>query len=146
MFSSHSVIFDVDVPRLIKIPRDLCERLLFVKGEFESVWMIFGKSIRDEIYVEELVLLKKSVTSRFFFRIDPIEWMENILDRQKKGLSYVGIAHLHLSKTIKPSPLDIRFMMECPGEVWLIVSIPLRKITAWTWSEGDLINIKVRCV
>lgn len=144
MLSSHSVILDVEVPRIIKIPRELCEKLLCAERSSESVWMVFGESYGEEIRVKELVLMEKSAKGRFF-RIDPVEWMENILERQGEDLSYVGIAHSHLSSTAKPSPLDVYFMMECPGEIWLIVSVPLKKITAWTWSGGELTNIEVIC-
>jgi len=126
----HEVIANLPYPEKISVPRRILERLSKA-GEVEEAGLLFGETRGREALVEEAVPLAWGVG---YFRIDPAEWMKSILDAKERGRDYIGIYHTHSGGQPRPSPLDVRYMMECPGEIWIIYAEG--RAAAWVWSNG----------
>ncbi|RLF24096.1 MAG: hypothetical protein DRN15_04155 [Thermoprotei archaeon] len=58
-----------------------------------------------------------------YFLMDLNEWMGCIMRARKQGLSYIGMYHSHPNGSPMPSSVDMHRMLECPGEIWLIVAV-----------------------
>ncbi len=136
METSHAVIADYKHLLRIFIGQDLLDRLK--PGELEESGILLGRIKDDEGFIEYAYKLAEGVNS---FRIDPVKWMKAVLKGEDRGLEYIGIYHTHPGGAAKPSPLDIRYMMECPGEVWLIVA--RKEAAAWTWGSAGLKRLEL---
>jgi len=67
------------------------------------------------------VPLRNVLRSRESFWFDEGEWMRVVIRGRGEGLEYIGLYHTHPGRSPVPSLSDRHRMLECPGEVWLIV-------------------------
>ena len=79
------------------------------------------------------------------------EWMEEILRGNELGYEYIGLFHSHDRDVALPSLSDRQRMLECPGEVWLILAYrPGRPPSATAWRVDDwgssIIRVEVEVV
>lgn len=142
MIAGHDVIADVDLPAVVKISNRNYSLLLEKTGEREKVWALFG-SLDKEAVISKIVELNEVVSRPGYFVLNPAEWMWVIIREVEKGTEYVGLAHQHFHGMDKPSPIDLKYMMECPGEIWLISSISYRRVSAWGWGRRGLERIEL---
>ncbi len=96
-------------------------------------------------YVKSYVRLKTLEVLDRKFWFDENEWMSAIINGRKRGLKYIGIVHSHPNGSAVPSIEDFERMIECPGEVWLILSYDGSRIeyTAWSVCGYDLMTRKL---
>ncbi len=77
---------------------------------------------RDALLVVDALRLGNVASRREAFWFDELEWIERVGELRRAGLLYVGVYHSHPGPSVAPSPSDLERMIECPGEVWLIVA------------------------
>jgi len=124
--------------RKIVIPSLVLESL-WRECSGECAAVLSGTRIEDVYYVLEVYKLRGTYT-RGTFRVDFGDWVEAVRRAASSGLEYIGLLHIHKDSQSTPSPLDLRRMMECPGEVWVILSI--RGVRAWVY-ESELRELVV---
>jgi len=132
----HAVIAYHRHPARIVVPEALLR--LIRPGGKEEAGVLLGRVEGESGVVEEAWRLAEGVGS---FRLNPVEWMRAVLRGEEMGLEYLGIYHTHPGGPPRPSPLDVRYMMECPGEVWLIVTG--EGAAAWTWVGGGVKQLEL---
>lgn len=88
----------------------------------EACGILLGRVHEGRGIVEKALRLRNILASNASFWFDLREWMSAILNARKEGLSYIGIYHSHTREQPLPSLSDKHRMLECPGEVWLIVA------------------------
>ncbi|RLE54297.1 MAG: hypothetical protein DRJ40_11175 [Thermoprotei archaeon] len=93
----------------------------------EAFGVLLGYFSGDAYIVKRAIALEKGYSSEFSFSIDYREWLERVLAGVKQGLCYIGMYHSHPDAEPLPSTEDVHTMIQCPGEVWLIVGV---------WSDG----------
>ncbi|MEM2677744.1 MAG: M67 family metallopeptidase [Thermofilaceae archaeon] len=100
------------------------EILSHVKEEYpiEACGILLGHVREGKGFAERAKRLRNILASNTSFWFDVREWMSAILDARKEGLSYIGLYHSHGREQPLPSLSDQHRMLECPGEVWLIVA------------------------
>lgn len=105
---------------------------------------INGHTARIE-YIEELHNILRS-TRAFWF--DEKDWIKKILEGKRKGYQYLGLFHSHPREEALPSLSDRHRMLECPGEIWLIIAYKPGidpSFTAWrvdNW-ESSITRLRV---
>jgi len=57
---------------------------------------------------------------KFWFNVR--EWMRAIIEEFRRGRTYLGLYHSHPNGSTIPSLSDQHRMLECPEELWLIIS------------------------
>jgi len=122
----------------IAIPRHVLESL-WRERPGECVSALFGTRIEDLYHVLEAYKLRGTYTQGTF-RVDFGDWVEAVRRATSNGLEYIGLLHIHKDSQSTPSPLDLRRMMECPGEVWVILS--KSGVRAWVY-ESELRELVV---
>ncbi len=141
---------NADIPTVLKIPKFLFKEIIgLIKMRYpvEACGVLLGKvkgSTAEVNRVKELMNLLGSSTGFWF---DVKEWMKVILEGKELGLDYIGIFHSHNRNEPKPSPQDMERMVECPGEIWLILSFKPRgayKVAAWSIAGYDLATRSIR--
>ncbi|MEM0458546.1 MAG: M67 family metallopeptidase [Thermofilaceae archaeon] len=100
------------------------EILSHVKEEYpiEACGILLGHVREGKGFAERAKRLRNILASNTSFWFDVREWMSAILDARREGLSYIGLYHSHGREKPLPSLSDQHRMLECPGEVWLIVA------------------------
>ena len=64
--------------------------------------------------------------------------MSSILEAKSRDLEYIGIFHSHTRDSPIPSLADRHRMLECPEEVWVIISYtPQTGARATAWRIDD---------
>ena len=109
-------------PRL-RIRRELINRIIREAEEAypdEVIGVLLGRCIGEEYEVLEAVRLGKA---RGRFTLDDARWLRAALSGRERGLEYLGVYHSHPDGSARPSGADLHVMLQCPGEVWLIVAI-----------------------
>lgn len=138
------------IPEVLKIPRSLLEEILdLVKTRYpiEVCGVLLGRiegSVAEVNRVKELMNLLGSSTGFWF---DVKDWMRAILEGKELGLDYIGIFHSHDRSEPKPSLQDMERMVECPGEIWLILSFKPEdyyKVAAWSITGYDLATRSIK--
>lgn len=112
----------------------------------ESFGVLLGDIDGCSYLVRRISPLRRGLTARDFFILDLNEWMEAILSGRHEGLSYIGLYHSHPNASSLPSNPDIHRMMECPGEVWLIVALSSKgevNYAAYTLATPTLALLRV---
>ncbi len=138
MEAGGSVISGLPHPEALAVPRGILEKIV-PRGDLEEAGALLGTVSGGEAVVSEAVPLAWGVGG---FRVDPVKWMRTVLDGEERGLEYIGMYHTHVRGRARPSPLDVRYMMECPGEVWLIVTP--EEARAWVWGGSGLTEVLLR--
>ncbi len=102
----------------------LGEILRHIKEEYpvEACGIMVGVVEGGRGLVKRVRRMRNALASPHAFWFDVREWMQGILDAQREGLSYIGLYHSHAREQPLPSLSDQHRMLECPGEVWLIVA------------------------
>ena len=79
-------------------------------------------------------LLNVSVEeSKFWF--NELDWIQEVISLTSHGLEYIGLYHSHPNSRAMPSLSDLERMIECPGEIWLILSYtPPNAISLGAWT------------
>lgn len=109
----------------LAIPRGVAQEILkHVEREYpiEACGTLFGRVGRGTALVERAVPLRNVLGSSTAFWFDVRDWMKAIMDAKREGLEYIGLYHSHAREQPLPSLADRHRMLECPGEVWLIVA------------------------
>lgn len=111
-----------------------------VRDEYpiEACGVLLGRVHEGKGFVEKALRLRNILASSTSFWFDLREWMSAILSARREGLSYIGIYHSHNREQPLPSLSDRHRMLECPGEVWLIVAyVPQREPRAAAYRIDD---------
>lgn len=112
-------IYEVIVPKAI-----FEEVMEHVKREYpiEACGVLLGLISEGRSTVKKIVPLRNVLSSDSAFWFELRDWMKAIIDAKKEGLDYIGIYHSHGRERPLPSLSDRHRMLECPGEVWVIVA------------------------
>lgn len=139
MFRINSSIFSNILARkniVLEIDSRVFEKILkHVKEEYPNeVCGIMVGDINEKYIVREVYRLKNILNIKYRFWFDVREWMEKITYARERGYRYIGVYHSHSDGSILPSLSDSERMLECPGEIWLIISYGVGNIrySAWT--------------
>lgn len=92
----------------------------------EAYGVIGGYKLISEDSIKLVVKARIPINKfsyRKYFVLDQVAWINAILKLKKRGLKYLGIYHVHPEGPPIPSNADLHMMLQCPGEVWLIVSL-----------------------
>lgn len=102
----------------------LSEILGHVRDEYpiEACGILLGTIEGERGVVRRARRMKNLLASSSAFWFDVREWMAAILGARREGLGYIGLYHSHGREQPLPSLSDRHRMLECPGEVWLIVA------------------------
>ncbi|RLE70509.1 MAG: hypothetical protein DRJ43_01885 [Thermoprotei archaeon] len=88
----------------------------------EACGVLAGSIAGGVAVVEEAASMKNLLASNRAFWFDAKEWMRLIMEFESRGLEYIGLYHTH----DRPEPLlslsDRHRMLECPGEVWVVIA------------------------
>jgi proteasome lid subunit RPN8/RPN11 len=109
----------------LAIPREIAQEILeHVEREYpiEACGALFGRVESGSALVEKVVPLRNVLGSSTAFWFDERDWMSAIMSAKREGLEYIGLYHSHAREQPLPSLADRHRMLECPGEVWLIVA------------------------
>ena len=136
------------------IPQRVLEAVVnHVREEYpvEACGVLVGRVKDGGGAVERSIRLRNVLASSYAFWFDVKEWMKAVLEAQREGLSYIGIYHSHHREQPLPSLSDIHRMLECPGEVWLIVAyLPSREPRLAAYRIDDfgsaIASVRVRIV
>ncbi|RLF18684.1 MAG: hypothetical protein DRZ82_07775 [Thermoprotei archaeon] len=90
---------------------------------YEICGVMLGKYFSDGLLVLKAYPMTGMKRERWTFEIDVREWIRIINEGRKEGYIYIGLYHSHPDAHPIPSNTDIHRMLECPGEIWLIVSV-----------------------
>ncbi len=91
---------------------------------YEVAGVLLGSEFRDFYKVRTVYHFKKCRITEYSFNFDIMEWMHVITNGRRSGLAYLGLYHSHPNAHAIPSNIDIHRMIECPGEIWLIIALP----------------------
>jgi len=104
----------------------------------EACGVLLGVVERGRGVVLRAAPLRNVLRSRESFWFEEREWMEVVLRGRGEGLEYIGLYHTHPDKSPVPSLSDRHRMLECPGEVWLIVGLePGGGVSLAAYRVGD---------
>ncbi|HDH07367.1 MAG TPA: hypothetical protein ENF87_03255 [Thermoproteales archaeon] len=106
----------------------------------ESCGIMSGIIKGENAHVYCVRELRNILGSKSGFWFDYNEWMEKILECKKLGYEYLGLFHSHARENALLSLSDRHRMLECPGEIWLIIAYkPETKVeyTAWVIEGYD---------
>lgn len=112
----------------------------------EACGILLGKISGEKAFALKAIEINNILGSTKSFWIDEKEWMDKILKAKKQGLEYLGLFHSHYRDSVIPSMNDMERMIECPEEIWLILSYsPPEKIkyAAWRLDEKGLGLFKI---
>ena len=90
---------------------------------YEVCGVMMGRSFNDGFIVLKAQQMEGLSRHKWAFEINIREWMTIIREGRREGYRYIGLYHSHPDAQPIPSNADIHRMLECPGEIWLIVSI-----------------------
>lgn len=127
----------------------LNEILAHVRREYpvEACGVLLGRVREGTALVVRSVPLTNILASSSAFWFDVREWMATVMSGRRGGLSYIGIYHSHAREQPLPSLADRHRMLECPGEVWLLVAyLPSGepRLAAFKVDEYGLARVDVR--
>jgi len=107
------------------VPRAIVEEIVrHVEEEYpvEACGVLLGSVRGGAAVVRRVRRLRNILASSTAFWFDVREWMATIIDARRAGMEYIGLYHSHNREQPLPSLSDQHRMLECPGEVWLIVA------------------------
>lgn len=121
------------------------ERIASRRSPAEACGVLLGRIEGGVALVEEVVELENVLKAWDRFWFDVREWMDAVLRGRERGLEYIGIFHTHPRGRLLPSLSDRQRMLECPGEVWLIVAAGDGgvEMAAWKLDERGLGIVRV---
>ena len=135
--ASYSVTGLQEKVRKILLSRSAYNNIIsIVKARYprEACGVMLGRIKGDTAFINEISEIRNIFESSYRFWFDVREWMETILKAREKGLEYIGLFHSHPRRSPIPSMADRHRMLECPEEVWIIVSYAPKsgvEMTAW---------------
>lgn len=138
---SSIILKNIDIPSTLVLRRSTLDELKsIVEKEYplEVCGVLAGKIVDKRAFVEEYKILENILESSTRFWFDERKWMETVCEFKRKGLEYIGLFHSHPDGSVLPSLADRHRMMECPGEIWLILAYSPKKgfdICAWVISD-----------
>ena len=131
------VIAPLRAPTELRIAESAWRRILSdVVSSFpiEACGVLLGHVEGHIALVREAKRLRNILASNRAFWFDVAEWMSAILEGRERGLEYIGVYHSHPREDPILSLSDRQRMLECPGEVWLVVGyLPGREPKAAAW-------------
>lgn len=122
------------------------EQIARTAGPVEACGVLLGRIEGEIAVVEDVVRLENVLRSRDRFWFDLREWMRAVLEGKKRGFEYIGIFHTHPRRGLLPSLSDRQRMLECPGEIWLILALGDEglEMAAWRVDDWDIGISRVR--
>lgn len=136
----REVIAHFPHPTRLLVPEGLWREMIrIVESRYpvEACGALFGELRGGEALLKEVVELTNIYVSSRRFWIDEAEWMRAIMSMRRRGLEYIGLFHSHGGEAISPSMSDLHRMIECPGEVWVIIRYsPPQRPAAAAWTIG----------
>jgi len=138
--SSSIVNLQEHVREVIFSRRAYDAMLNIVKNRYplEACGVMFGNVSGYTATVVEVEEIKNVLESKYRFWFDVGEWMNSILKAKKRGLEYIGLFHSHVRGSPIPSLADRHRMLECPEEIWIIVSYtPEEEVDVTAWRIDD---------
>ncbi|OYT38922.1 hypothetical protein B6U96_03135 [Archaeoglobales archaeon ex4484_92] len=136
--------------RMIKIPKNVYDNIINIIEKhypLEACGVLLGKIENETAKVVEVKEIKNVLESTSMFWFDIKEWMNVILEAKERKLEYIGLFHSHIKGSPIPSLPDRHRMLECPEEVWIIVSYKLGTkpdIAAWRINDFGSSIMKLR--
>jgi len=125
----------------IVLPRRIVSRIIDIIEEsfpIEACGILLGTIKGKVARVEHVESLDNILGSSRAFWFDERDWMQKIIEGKRKGYRYIGLFHSHFREDAIPSLSDRHRMLECPGEVWLIVAYkPGMKPSFTAWRIDD---------
>ncbi|MHA1267682.1 MAG: Mov34/MPN/PAD-1 family protein [Candidatus Helarchaeota archaeon] len=114
---------------------------------YEACALLIGTYNQKIAKVEEIVLTPNQSRSRIHFEIDPELLLQVLLDIEDNPNKHlISIFHSHPS-TPYPSGIDIPFMKNYPGAIWLIKGLPeTEPMRAYQWLNHQIVEVKVTIV
>lgn len=92
---------------------------------------IMGGTLKDEeIVVSYTRKLFNISTEKSKFWFNELDWIQEVISLTSHGLEYIGLYHSHPNSKPIPSLNDLERMVECPGEIWLILSYIQPNVTS----------------
>ncbi len=138
---SHSVFGLPKIIEKLRMKKSVLDDIKsHIRDEYpvEAVGILVGYILGEVAYVEKNARLRNILGSSHRFWFNEVEWMEKILNYRRDGYEYIGIYHSHSFGEPIPSISDQERMIECPGEIWFIVSYKpdnFLKYSAWKLDE-----------
>lgn len=131
----HKVLNEIIAHSLERYPKEACG-------------VLSGKVHEGEYFVMKAEKLEKGSHYTSFI-LDLNSWMSIIMKSKLEDMQYIGIYHSHPDSDPIPSNEDLHCMLECPGEIWLIVSISegeFRGLAAFTVPDPTSAHVRVDIV
>lgn len=134
----------------VVISRETYTRIIRVVEEsypIEACGVLGGYVRGSRAYAVRIAKLRNILGSTKNFWFDVKEWMDSILNIRRDGYEYIGIFHSHSGGAPIPSMSDQERMIECPEEIWLIISYVPEKdasLSAWRIEDTGLGLSKLR--
>lgn len=119
------VIAPYSVPRRVKITVQAWRRMIEIVREkypVEACGALFGSVHREVARVSAVEELENVLSSPEAFWFDVRDWMNAIIRHRNAGREYLGLFHSHRREQPLLSLSDRQRMLECPGEIWVIVA------------------------
>jgi len=120
-----SVIAPYSVPRRVKIAAQTWREIIKIVEErypIEACGALFGSIHREVAKVTAVEELENILSSPKAFWFDVKDWMNAIIKHKNAGREYLGLFHSHGREQPLLSLSDRQRMLECPGEIWIIVA------------------------
>lgn len=108
----------------------------------ESCAILFGRTIDNDILVEEIFLTKNIEASPVNFTIAPEELISAYDTAEEKKLEVIGIFHSHPDSVAYPSSTDKKYM-EINPVPWVIFSNQNNEFKAYIYDSG-LVPVPVK--
>jgi len=138
-------IYSVLLPRQVV---DFIVKIIADKFPIEACGILMGEIKGETARVTYVDELRNILASSKAFWFSELEWMEKIIQGRKRGYQYIGLFHSHNRENPLPSLNDRHRMMECPGEVWLIIAYKPGlepKLAAWRIDDwgNSILKLKI---
>jgi proteasome lid subunit RPN8/RPN11 len=113
---------------------------------YEACALLRGEIKQNNAYIEEVILTPNISKSTVHFEIDPELLLQIILEGEERKKPLVSIFHSHPT-TPYPSGVDIPYMQNYPGAVWLIKGLPrTAPMRGFQWFDNHVSEVKVKII
>lgn len=111
---------------------------------YEACALLIGTIKMGIAHIEEVMLTPSTSKSTVHFEIDPELLLQILLDLEDKENGLVSIFHSHPTSPY-PSGIDIPYMQNYPGTVWLIKGLPKTEpMRGYQWVDEKIVEVKVK--
>lgn len=137
-----------DKKLIVKLSRSQVDLLVEEAGKkfpVEICGALFGHFCGEEVIIRKIVRLRNTFNSHVAFRVDPEEFLAELIKAENEGLRHVGFYHSHPGST-ESSKMDIKFMRLWPESVWLIISLINYEIAAYRVVDGKVRSVYIEII